>query len=284
MSVQPENALTTTPASINLPVLAGEVNIAEMQEVFAANLEGLTTTFQFEKIKMPSGGGLAFTIPTDEKPIAASTIKGVIIDHYGVKAYWKEAFTGENNPPNCASMDGINGTLRNEDDTVSAKTISCATCPYNQFGSGIKVNAKGEKVATKGKACKDIHRIYMLSEGMILPYLIPLPPTSKGTIRDYMKKLTARFKPFYAVVTEISLITDKNDDGIEYSKAVMAKVADLTPQEAAEMKKYSAVLKPVMRAAAIDSSEYEVHEPSATAEAAATTMGQTVLVDDSEPY
>ena len=67
--------------------------------------------FTFERIKIPSGGGLAFELPgeDDDEPDLVKEIEGVIVFHHPVNAYWAEAYTGQNNPPDCASTDGRYG-------------------------------------------------------------------------------------------------------------------------------------------------------------------------------
>jgi len=266
-----QTAIAVATPTINLPVLAGEVDLVEMKEVFDANLGETGTTFEFEKIKMPSGGGIAWEIPTEDgKPQIAQELKGVIMDHYLVNAFWEKPFDGENNPPDCYSLDAVNGQKRDPETGAITPAGSCLTCPKNQFGSGWKIDPKtNEKVPTKGKACKNIYRVYLLQEGQILPSLIPLPPTSIGNLKDYLKRLTARMKPFYAVTTKIKLEKANNTDGIIYSEAVFAKDGDLSKEEALVLKSYIQTMKPVMRAVAIESSEYEVAPESPGAREAA---------------
>ncbi|MHB8171259.1 MAG: hypothetical protein ACYDG6_06920 [Thermincolia bacterium] len=280
-TVEQQTALAVANPTINLPVLAGEVDMAEMREVFEANLGETGTTFEFEKIKMPSGGGIAWEIPTeDEKPQVAQELKGVIMDHYLVNAFWEKPFDGDNNPPDCFSLDAMNGHKRDSEAGAINYAGSCLTCNRNQFGSGWKIDPKTQrKVQTKGKACKNIYRIYLLQEGQILPVLIPLPPTSIGNLKDYLKRLTARMKPYYAVTTKIKLEKAISSDGITYSEAVFAKDGDLSKAEALVLKSYIQTMKPVMRAVAIEGSEYDVTNESTGAREAADGAET-----DDEPY
>lgn len=93
-------------------------------------------------IKIPSGGGKAFEVETDDPddPEVMKEVTGVIIFTHRMNAYWAQKFgeAGEdgniNKSPDCSSMDGKQGVNR---ETGEIRT--CDTCPYNQFGSDGKV-------------------------------------------------------------------------------------------------------------------------------------------------
>ena len=94
-----ENEITALATIENFApaVLDGE---AMMEE-----LGGLELTF--DRVKIPSGGGLAFEIPLDDDEVdTVKEIVGVIVDHHRVNAYWPAAFSGQGQPPACSSMDG----------------------------------------------------------------------------------------------------------------------------------------------------------------------------------
>lgn len=79
---------------------------ADLGEIFAEELDGLTPSF--ERIKIPAGGGLAYEVPGDdpESHDSAKEFKAVILYHHPISCYYKEEYTGGNNPPDCGSMDG----------------------------------------------------------------------------------------------------------------------------------------------------------------------------------
>lgn len=189
-------------------------DIAEAIKEELAGLGGIT----FDTIKIPSGGGLAFEVPSDdpEKPEPKSSIKGVILYHHPVNAYWADPYTGAKNAPDCVSFDAKNGLV-----AKSGEVRDCTTCPYNQFGS----SADGGK----GKACKNGHRVYILMENETLPLMLILPPTSIKNLKDYLaKRVLTKGKRSYEVLTEIKLVKDKNEGGIAYSKATFSKVGTLS--------------------------------------------------------
>jgi hypothetical protein len=247
--------------TINLPVLA---NPQEVIEVMQENLAGMT--IQFDRVKIPSGGGLAFELPGGE---VAKELVGVILDHYPVNAYWSNKYSGSNNPPDCSALDGEHGE--------GNPGGLCSKCPLNQWGSA--VDEAGNP--GRGKACKNIRRVYILREGETFPILLALPPTSLGAFTDYMKRLVSRKPtPFYGCVTKVTLEKDKNAGGIVYSKAVFSKVADLPPEEKIAIKKYAETLKPIMRAVKIEAVDYTIEDNDQAYPAPAAATG----TDDAEPF
>ena len=72
--------------------------------------EGLNESrikYSFDKIKIPTGGGLAFGVINENgEPDESKEIEGVIIFSHVANVYYKEKYTGGNNPPDCGSYDG----------------------------------------------------------------------------------------------------------------------------------------------------------------------------------
>ncbi len=88
-----------------------------------------------------------------------------------------------------------------------------------------------------GKACKNIHRCYILQENNPVPLVLALPPTSLKYIRDYIgKRILLKGMRCWDAVTKITLKKEKSADGIHYSRAAFAFVQKLTPEQSAEAK------------------------------------------------
>ncbi len=256
VTTQAETAVAVAEPTFNLPIL---VNPAEIMEIVRENM-GDTDNMRFDRVKIPSGGGLAFEVPGEgEEPEILQDITGIVLDHYKVNAYWVDRFTGANNPPDCSSLDGIAGE--------GNPGGNCANCPLNQWGSA--TDDKG--VATKGKACKNIRRVYILREGEVFPLMLALPPTSLANFNDYMKRISSRNPiPYYGCITRVKLSKAQNAGGIWYSKATFSRVETLKPEERAAMRKYAVSLKNAMRSVKVDAGEYEVGaEAEGMAQAAA---------------
>lgn len=226
-----ENALTAAQSFALAPISS------EVTDLIKEELDGLGQ-IPFDTVKIPSGGGLAFELSSDDpdNPETVQSLTGVILHHHAVNSYWPGEFDGSNNVPDCSSADGKQGL-----DIKTGEVRDCATCPFNQFGSSSKGNGKGN-----GKACKNGHRIYLLRSGEVLPVLISLPPTSLRAFKDYVaKRLVVKGKRTSSVLTTIKLKREKSADGITYSSCVFSKAGDLTPAQIEQVKPTVAWIKSV---------------------------------------
>lgn len=208
----------TKQDGIEIMALNGEfsgLTPAEIAEEMGGDLP------QYPRVKMPSGGMTAFEVPGDdpESPDAEKELRGVIVWHHKTNAYWPD--NDNDAPPACRSEDGVRG------DGVPGG--DCATCPYNQFGSG---------EGGRGKACKNGETLYILREHDILPVALSLSPTSLAALRNYKTMCVARGKRVCDVVTSITLTKKVSADGNPYSVAVFRRVGELSPETAAKALAY----------------------------------------------
>jgi len=90
-------------------------------------------------------------------------IKGVILHKQRVRALWDEG----SNIPLCSSLDCITGI------DSEGMQRPCDGCEYDEWGS-----ASDEKSERKGKACKEMRRIYLIEKNGTLPIIVTLSPTS----------------------------------------------------------------------------------------------------------
>jgi hypothetical protein len=223
---------------LRLPDISQDLGAAMGEE-----MDGLT--LEFDRVKIPSGGGLAFEVPGDDpdNPDTAKEIIGIMVDHHPVNAYWKDKFSGGNNPPDCSSMDGKIGI-----DQEGCKT-ACADCLHNQWGSDEE---------TGGKACKNMHRVYILPDGEALPLLVTTPPTSLKNLSNYLaKRIVTKGLRSHGVVTKMTLKKTKNKTGIDYSQVQFAKIGTLTPEQTGHMAAYAEGIKAITRNLEIGQSDYE---------------------------
>jgi len=221
----------TVIEKFELPILSND-----MKDIMQEEMDGMTLTF--ERVRIPSGGGIVFEIPGDdpENPDVEKEIIGVIVDKHPVNAYWKDKYTGENNPPDCSALDGRNG--------IGNPGGECRMCPLNQWGSGH--DEKGE--STSGKECKNMHRIYIQRAGELFPLLLTLPPTSLQNFSGYVaKRLLTRGLRTYEVVTKITLKKAVSKGGITYSQAAFQFVGKLSKAQAEQMAIYSNEIKATTR-------------------------------------
>lgn len=234
-------ALTTNDSSSYLPLA---VDGFDWQEVVRENLGGQAPgAFDLPRIRIPTGGGIAWTVPTLEGPEMEKTITGVIIHWQTMRGYWKIPFAeaGAGTPPNCSSDDGETGHGDPGGD--------CSVCPLNQFGSG-KDNSK---------ACKEVRMLFLLREGDILPVAVPLAPMSIKPCKDYFMGLASEKRvPYYGVETVLGLELATNSGNIKYAKAAPKFGRVLSVEEIAYIKQYKKAFTPVISAsAALNQDELE---------------------------
>ena len=186
------------------------------------------------KIKIPSGGGLAYEVEGEESEDVEykKEIQGVIVFTHRMSAWWRTSFGSANpdNPnrlPDCASMDGKTGISTQNGETI---TIECERCRYNQYGSGL--DSQGNP--TRGKACKNMRRLYLLMDNDPNLYLLTVPPTSMKEVNKKLQRILAGGIPYTGLVVRLTLEKVQNAAGTDYSRIVLNKCAPLSPEAAAK--------------------------------------------------
>ena len=188
--------------------------MANLSDDFSSELVGLDSGF--DRIKIPAGGGLNFEIPNlenSDEPTFTKEFSAVILHHHPLFAYYENKYTGSNNPPDCCSFDGINGT--------GIPGGKCRFCKLNAFGSG----------ENGSKACKNKHRLYLLRENEIFPVVLVLPASSIQELSKYIRRLLSTGKKSDSVVTKLSLKKAVNKTGIAFSRVHFSAVRDLNQSE-----------------------------------------------------
>ena len=200
----------TELAVVNNYTALKDFNLAD---AIMSEMSGMSISF--DRVSVPAAGGLAFELPGElpGETDMAKEFKGVILFHHPMFTYYREGYTGGNNPPDCGSYDGVYG--------VGDPGGRCDKCPLNQFGSD----------PSGGKACKNKRRLYILREGELIPILLTLPVGSMREFGNYIKRLLAKGKRPSGVVTRFSLKKANNAGGIAYSQAQFAVARVLTPEE-----------------------------------------------------
>ena len=227
-------------------------------------------------IKIPSGGGKAFEVETDDPddPEVMKEVTGVIIFTHRMNAYWAQKFgeAGEdgniNKSPDCSSMDGKQGVNR---ETGEIRT--CDTCPYNQFGSD-----------GKGKACKNMRRLYIMMDTRPDIYLLTVPPTSIRDINKALKKIMGQQHiPYSHMVVTFKLTTSENGDGIKFSKVTLEKKGVLPSDVYAKTAELRKAMKQSYESVAITTDDYKEAAPmEATPEVGPDGFMQAGDIQDGE--
>ena len=181
----------------NYPILASDIN-----EVLADNLgtEGLDAS-DLDRVKVPNGGGVHWTLETLEGEEAVKELKGIIVMTKMQRVYWAQEFSGGGDPPDCYSADGLVGH--------GDPGGQCAKCPWAQFGSAEKSNAQ---------ACQARRLVFMLMENSALPVVVNVPPTSLKPLKKYLVKLGGQGIHAHHVVTSLTLEKCRNKSGVDYAE------------------------------------------------------------------
>lgn len=208
------------------------------------------------KIKIPSGGGLAYEVQgeDDDDVEYMKEVTGVVIFTHRMNGYWENAYGSgddDNKAPSCSSMDGKVGI-----DTETGEVRNCENCPYNTYGSDTR--------GGKGKACKNMRRVYLMMDGDPNFYLLTVPPTS---IKDVNKQLArimgSKGIPYTSLLVSFKLQKTKNAGGIDYSKVTIEKKGILPPAAAGMAKEMRRQIKAKYKELAITAGDYNAPQESA---------------------
>ena len=150
--------------------------------------------------------------------------------------------------PACSSMDGKTGL--NAD---TGEVCNCDTCPYNQYGTGI--DDKGRQA--KGKACKNMRRVYLLMSGDPNLYLLTIPPTSIRAVNRQLTRILSGGTPYVGMVMRFTLERVKNSGGIVYSKVQVQTAGRLPAAAIAQIRQMRAEIKKQHQSMAITLDDYE---------------------------
>lgn len=180
------------------------------------------------QIKIPSGSSSAYEVQTeDDDSEPMKKIEAVVVFTHRANGYWPGAYGSDdgNKAPVCSSMDGKTALW-----TETGEVRSCENCPYNDYGTA--TDQKGQQ--TRGKACKNMRRLYLMMSGDPNLYLLTVPPTSIKEVNKQLAKIIGSGTPYTGIVTILSLEKAKNANGVDYNKVVLQKGQPLPPAVAAQ--------------------------------------------------
>ncbi len=229
------------------------------------------------KIKIPSGGGLAYEVQgEDESDVDyEKEINAVIIFTHRAGGFWPGAYgdDDQNKVPACSSMDGKTGIW-----TDTGELRTCETCPMNQFGSA--TDQKGGQA--KGKACKNMRRLYLMMDGDPNFYLLTVPPTSIREVNKQLAKIIAGGVPYTGLIVRLTLEKAQNAAGVAYSKVVISKAGLLPPAIAAQAKEMRRQIKEQYQSMAITADDY-ISAPAQDAAPVQDAAGEAPPFEDAPP-
>lgn len=217
----------------------GEVN---MEHLIRENVGGRITRFDLDRVRIPTGGGLSWSVPTLDGMESVPQIEGALVAHKVARAYWPGEFGGGNVPPECTSEDGETGH--------GVGGGNCYDCPMAEWGTS-------QRAGSRGKACKEMHVLFILRAQARLPIVVAVPPSSLKAIRNYLLRLSDRALKFYEVVTALGLEQNRNQQGIVYSQVIPKMVGQLAGEDLAAVERYHAELAPIFAGVMPDPKDWE---------------------------
>jgi len=203
-------------------------------------------------IKIPSGGSLAFTVQGDEDGDEdyPKDIEGVIVFTHRMNGYWPNAFGSSTNP----------------EDKIPV-------CSCNQYGS--------DPNGGKGKACKNMRRIYLMRSNDPNLYLLTVPPTSIKEVNKALTRIMAsKGIPYTNLIVGFKLAKATNANGINYATVVVDKRGILPPAVAQTAKAMRQEIKAKYKEIAITMDDYSTSASSNTMTADESALD--VQVSDTE--
>ena len=181
-------------------------------------------------------------------------LKAVVLFKQKTRGLWTEG----DKIPLCSSFDGVTGTDRD------GNQHRCAQCSSNTFGSGKE---------GRGKECKEMRRMFLLTPDNALPIQISFPPTSISVIDNFFSaRLTNRISDIAKKVKFTLAPTSKN--GFNFALAVLKNGEDVPAKDILEINKLRQRFVDSWRHIAIDEEDYGAED---------TGSGEAVAGDD-QPY
>jgi hypothetical protein len=232
--------------------------LAELQDELADldDERGITCRM----IKIPAGGGVAYEVQGDDDDEVdyKKEIVGVIVFTHRMNGYWPGGFgsgEAEDKIPFCSSMDGKTGLTRE-----NGELHNCDACPMNQFGTAS--DSKGAQA--KGKACKNMRRLYLMMDNDPNVYLLAVPPTSIREVnRQLAQIMGSKGIPYTSLIVSLRLEKAINAGGIAYSKVVIEKKGLLPAAAASDAKEMRRQIKTQYQSLAVTLDDYGVFPDSA---------------------
>ena len=170
--------------------------------------------------------------------------------------------------PVCSSMDGKSGL-----NIRTGEICECDKCPCNQYGS--------DPNGGKGKACKNMRRIYLMRSNDPNLYLLTVPPTSIKEVNKALTRIMAsKGIPYTNLIVGFKLAKATNANGINYATVVVDKRGILPPAVAQTAKAMRQEIKAKYKEIAITMDDYSTSASSNTM--AADESALDVQVSDTE--
>jgi hypothetical protein len=245
----------TNPSNVEISKLTEHFPILspskalEVRQIGEDNLglHGLSER-ELDHIKVPSGGGLVWEIPSLAGGESARELSGIIVAWRDTRLYWRTSYAEggkKRTPPDCISQNGFTG--------IGDPGGDCTVCPFAQFGSDPK--------SGRGQACRQIRQLMFLRADQIVPDVINVPATSRKNALEYFRRLYGASIPYWGLITNLKLERTNNADGVAYARVVFTAGEHLNTTQRQTLMPYHTDMERTLRASTIDTTIDATTEP-----------------------
>lgn len=246
------------------------------KKAFEANIgeEGFSMA-DLIRVKMPSAGGLYWTVEGAAGPETQVDIQGVIVFQARYGVLWPSLQQSDDHKPVVETTDMKIGRIRGDikrDETGKIVSISSATdpemvkviadlelksedgkplgtvdwasLPYCQFGTGKD---------GIGKFAKEGRVFFILRKGSVLPLVVRTGPSAVGVTKKFLTQMEI---PYWHSVVSITLKEERSTGGTKYSSPVFKCIGQIPEAAIATIEKsYKGPLEASWNAGRIQSQE-----------------------------
>lgn len=213
------------------PALTHQEIINNLAEGEKLNIADLT------KVTVPTGGSLSWTIEKISGQESSKELTGIILSQMLSRSLYASTYeeNGGQESAICFSKDSIigqlnpelpNGELPEKLAKIGNPSGSCENCPFSQWGTKLK----GDGSFSRGQMCQQRRILFFLSPESNMPLLVSIPASGLKNIKRYLIGLQSVGLKYWQTITAIKLVSDKNIDGIKFSRPVFSPV-EFVPKE-----------------------------------------------------
>jgi hypothetical protein len=219
MTTKTTDLTTTSAPTTALAVLDHDLHA--LRELLVP-LGGALALSDLDRIKMPAGGALTFTVPTPGGEEPRRTLSGVLIHVQQRRAYWSQPFGGGGVAPDCVSADGFVG--------VGDPGGECLVCPHARFQD------------EEAPACRLTAECLFFQAGDLLPTILVASPASVRPVTKYLVSLAKRALKVSDVVTTFGLERVTSRGGIQFARLTCTMTGTLEPAQRTRMREIISML------------------------------------------
>lgn len=255
--------------------LTGERQLSELESLIMGEAANDDSAYDVVATRLTiAPGGIGMFVSTD-KTMKFDSLDCIVVVSQKARAYWPTKSLGQ--PPMCTSLNGVQGIYNfnaSPDQEQAARNVrqphpavklmdtqgqapefyDCSFCPLSQWASAAQGN---------GQACKTLRRLILLLNGVSMPVVLTLPPTSVAAWDAYCTSLRQKRNEYFAVRTTLTLETMKSKAGGEpYSVVKIAPGAPLKIDEVRAVIEVRRQFEEWVRSKNIDVEDYSEAQPA----------------------